>query len=189
MCIMSVFARLGVIVAPPKLGFFLKEISAIVRAICRAKRKLAATRIAILFCNAAEATLLRSQRLGLGRGEPVSHRQFHLPLISSSGPFVLSFGPRGRRKATRRCEKKFGEEKRSGVTWGWAGRVSLWTCHELVFVRPKSPRFDYLKPGRVRHVFYPADAWQKQKKNSYDNGGRQVGDFYSSEMPLDSLCT
>ncbi|KAI1482517.1 hypothetical protein F4774DRAFT_278865 [Daldinia eschscholtzii] len=59
------------------LGFFLKEISAIVRAICRSARDSLPR-----LCNhpslsrtSAEATLLRSQRLGLGRGEPFPRRQ------------------------------------------------------------------------------------------------------------------
>jgi hypothetical protein len=50
-----------------KAESFLKGISAIVRAICQAGRG-STSNSSLMFPNAAEATLPRSQRLGLGRG-------------------------------------------------------------------------------------------------------------------------
>lgn len=51
---------------------------------------------------AAEATLLRSQRLGLGRGEPIPRRQMRLP----PSPGISGGGP------TRRRGKEIGVLKR-----------------------------------------------------------------------------
>jgi len=61
-------------------GAFLKEISAIVRAICRDKDACLTRQAPEAGVRAAEATLLRSQHLGLGRGGPVPQFSHHFPL-------------------------------------------------------------------------------------------------------------
>ncbi len=87
------------------------------------------SKLHVLLIAAAEATLLRSQRLGLGRGEPIPTLTSVLPLFTRVGLYgdVVKRPPRGR-------GEKIGEEEKvllfnilgcSTRTWGWAGRVSL----------------------------------------------------------------